>query len=116
MKTGKVSISNQTFFTLLAVTSKEQEHGLMFQKPPTPVMSFVYASPRYNKFWMKNCDAKLDIVFCVDNKVADIICGHPHSTKLVGPDYPTNLVIEFPYGTCEKHNIKIGDSVDLQSN
>lgn len=113
MKSGVVLIESHVFRTLLAISPSEQEKGLMFVDPPTPIMTFVYNSPSINKFWMKSTPAPLDIVFCCKNKVTQLCVGEPESTKLIGDDSPSDLVIEFPIGYVNKFNIKIGDYVEL---
>ena len=60
MHSGYVYLGNYVFHSLLAVSNAEQERGLMYQKPPTPVMSFIYPYPKQNRFWMSNTPSKLD--------------------------------------------------------
>ena len=73
-----IIINNKKFKTVLAISEKEQEQGLMYVDWPPPVMSFIYASPRINKFWMKNTKCPLDIVFCFKNKITNILQGEPY--------------------------------------
>lgn len=113
MEGGYIYIGNNIFSTLLAISSDEQSKGLMFQAWPPPVMSFIYKSAQVNKFWMKSTPSKLDIVFCNNGKVSEICYGEPYSTKMIGGDSPSDLVIEFPYGTISFSNIKVGDLVGL---
>ncbi len=112
MKEGFLYVANMIFPTLLALSSEEQERGLMFQKEP-PIMSFVYAHPRINQFWMKNTPAPLDIVFAKNNKISQICKGEPYSLKAIGNHSLSDLVVEFPYGTMEKSGITLGDSLGL---
>ena len=113
METGYVYISEYIFPTLLAISDQEQAKGLMRQPWPPPIMSFVYASPRVNKFWMKNTPSPLDIVFCNNGEITQICKGVPNSTATIGDNSFSDLVIEFPYGTMEQSNVKIGNSVGL---
>ena len=114
-KKGKILIKDSIeFSTLLAITPQEQERGLMHKKWPPPIMSFVYKLPSINKFWMHNTPSPLDIVFCHKNIITNICKGEPYSTALIGDDSFSDLVIEFPYGTCENKKIKVGDSVLLK--
>lgn len=100
--------------TLLALSTQEQEVGLMFQKQPT-TMAFIYAKPGVHKFWMKNTPQPLDLVFCKKGFVVDIQCGAPFSLSLIGSDQiQSDLVVEMPYKFASIHGIKISDSVDLQ--
>ncbi len=113
MKNGYIYIDNTIYHSLLAISHEEQARGLMFVEPPTPIMSFIYNSPRINKFWMKSTPAPLDIVFCHNNKISQICYGKPFSTEIIGNDQESDLVIEFPYGTVNSSEIKIGQSVGL---
>lgn len=112
MNSGYVSVDDSIFETLFAISMEEQQQGLMFLKNP-PIMTFVYAYPCVNKYWMKNCPVDLDIVFCHKNKVSQIYRGEPFSTKSIGNDSFSDLVIEFPYGTAKSSNIKIGSPVEI---
>ena len=114
MKSGVLYINDIELDTLLAISRQEQEQGLMWQKWPPPIMSFCYNEPRINKFWMKSTPSPLDIVFSYNGIITNICYGEPHSTKLIGNDYPSDLVVELPRGTCEILDIKIGDKVYLK--
>jgi uncharacterized membrane protein (UPF0127 family) len=115
MESGFIFIHNEVFPTLLAISEDEQAKGLMFESWPPPVMSFIYESPKVNKFWMKNTPSPLDIVFCCDGKVQQIYKGEPYSTSIIGDNKESDLVIEFPYGTVRNTGIKIGYDVGLVS-
>jgi uncharacterized membrane protein (UPF0127 family) len=106
----QIVINGNAIDTLVAITYDEQEKGLMFQKNPKP-MTFIYAAPSYNQFWMKNCFVPLDIVFALSNKVVDIRSGIPHSTALISNGGLSDLIVELPAGTCLAHDIKIGDVI-----
>ena len=113
MEQGYIYISSNIFPTLLAISEEEQERGLMHEEWPPPIMSFVYEGPRVNKFWMKNTPSPLDIVFCNDGRVTQICYGEPHSTRMIGDDRYSDLIIEFPHGTVTTTGIKLGHSVGL---
>jgi uncharacterized protein len=112
-KTGKVRIGEHEFDTLLALNSQEQQIGLMYKPWPPPVMSFVYARPQLNRFWMANTPSPLDIVFCLNGKITSIHEGEPYSTAGIGDYTPSDLVIELPRGTCQSLGIDKGDKVSL---
>lgn len=112
MNSGYVFIHNNVFPTLLAISHEEQSLGLMYQDWPPPVMSFVYSSPQYNKFWMKNTPSPLDIIFCCNGEVKQIHKGEPYSTFTIG-DVESDLVIELPFGTAESSGIRIGHKVGI---
>jgi uncharacterized protein len=111
INTDVVSIKGQAFPALVAVTESEQQRGLMFQEWPPPIMAFPYRRAASRRFWMNNVLSPLDIVFCRSNCVVGIFKGEPLSTKLVGPDEPSDLVIELPAGTAEKLGLAVGDYV-----
>lgn len=113
MNNGYIYISNNIFSTLLAISEREQQIGLMGQVWPPPVMTFVYSSPRVNKFWMKNTPSPLDIIFCSNGEVSQICFGEPHSTSIIGDDKVSDLVIEFPRGTVVSSGIKLGHYVGV---
>lgn len=113
MRSGIISVGDNLFEALLAISSQEQERGLMYVEPPTPNMAFIYAQPGINKFWMANTPAPLDIIFCHAGKVIDICTGEPYSTRMIGPNQFSDLVVEFPYGTARQSNIKIGHYISL---
>lgn len=113
METGYIYISDNIFPTLLAISSQEQARGLMGQNWPPPIMSFIYARPSINRFWMANTPSPLDIVFCHNGKITQICEGEPYSTKVIGNQSLSDLVIEFPYGTVESSGVKINNKVGL---
>lgn len=113
MESGYVDIEDNIFPTLLAISEKEQEKGLMYQEWEPPVMSFIYPNPKISYFWMKNTPSPLDIVFCYKGKIEQIHKGEPHSTSLIGKNMLSDFVIEFPYGTMKKLGIQIGGKVNL---
>lgn len=113
MKSATLIINNNKFSTLLAISDIEQQIGLMHRKELPPSMSFIYGSPRVNKFWMKSTYLPLDIIFCCNGKIVDIHKGEPLSTKLIGSNSLSDLVVELPYGTCNKLGFKPGDEVSI---
>ena len=113
MEEGYIYIHNNVYPTLLAISMDEQAQGLMFQPWPPPVMSFIYATPGINKFWMKNTPSPLDIVFCHRGEVVQICKGEPHSTSQIGDNRLTDLIVELPHGTVAASDIKLGHKVGL---
>lgn len=113
MESGFVSLHSSVFPTLLAISENEQAQGLMGQKWPPPVMSFVYAEPKLSKFWMKNTPSPLDIIFCNAGEITQICKGEPYSTNLIGDNSLSDLIVELPYGTALASGLKVGHSVGL---
>jgi len=113
MEKGYIYIDNNVFPTLLAISEDEQSKGLMWEAFPPPIMSFIYSSPKINKFWMKQTPSPLDIVFCCDGKIKQICKGEPYSTMIIGSDQLSDLIIEFPFGTVKNTGIKLGNKVGI---
>jgi uncharacterized membrane protein (UPF0127 family) len=62
--TATLRLDGATFRPELALTSGEQQRGLMFRKrAPKDGMLFVFALPTMGGFWMKNTLVPLRIVF-----------------------------------------------------
>lgn len=113
MNKGFVIINGNRFRVALALSEQEQMNGLMHAEPPLTSMAFVYSRPQINKFWMKNVNDDLDIVFCYKGKIVEIIKAEAQSTKLIGKDQYTDLIIEFPKNIQERFGFKIGDDVKM---
>ena len=109
----KVIIAGKEFHTLVAMTEEEQVQGLMWKPWPPPIMAFPFDSMEKRSFWMKNTISPLDIIFCQAGKIIGIYSGEPFSKDFLGPNEPSDLVIEFPAGTAKANNFSIGDSVKL---
>lgn len=99
---------------VLAITAEEQAKGLMFTTKLPPVMAFTYTSPKYLKFWMNNVVLGLDIIFCLNNKIVSICQGEPHSTKLIGGDQLSDLVLEMPLGNSWKLGMAVGEEISME--
>lgn len=113
MEKGYIYISNNVFPTLLAISDDEQMRGLMYVEPPVPNMTFIYASPRVNRFWMKNTISPLDIIFCCQGQITQIYHGEPYSTSMIGNSDYSDMIVEFQSGTVNAAQIKVGQKVGL---
>ncbi len=113
MNNDIIYLNNKSFITKVAITEDEHELGLMFTKNPY-VMSFPYKTSAVRKFWMKNVNYPLDIVFCKSGKIVSICKGFAHSENFVGPNFATDLVVELPYGTVSQYKLFEGDTVRLE--
>lgn len=113
MNKGFVIINGNRFAVSLAIDENEQTNGLMHIEPPLTSMAFVYSTPQINKFWMKNVNDDLDILFCYKGKIIEIIKAEAQSTRLLGKDQYSDLVIEFPVPVADRYNFKVGDDVKM---
>lgn len=101
----RVIFGNHQLSAIIALTEDEQQKGLMKHPWPPPVMAFPYDSARVRKFWMKDTPSPLDIVFCRAGRVLKILPGEPLCLTHVGPDLPSDLIVELPRGMA--HNLDI---------
>lgn len=113
MENGILVIGEKSFDVLLAISEIEQSRGLMRVQPPVPNMVFIYDEPKVSKFWMANTPSPLDIIFCRAGKITQICKGEPYSTKLIGDDIISDLVIELPFGTASSMGLQLGHKVSL---
>lgn len=113
IETDYIYINGKSIDVSVAVTPQEQQKGLMFQEWPPPVMVFPYQKESKIKFWMKNTYSPLDIIFCNAGEVIGIFDGEPLSTRLVGPEEPSDFVVEFPRGYAKKLGISNGDKISF---
>ena len=113
MESGYIYLDNSVFSSLIAISEADQTKGLMHEPFPPPIMSFYYPKHKINKFWTSKTPSPLDIIFCADGKVSEICYGEPLSTKIIGSNKPSNLIIEFPHGYVKSNNIMLGQNVGL---
>lgn len=114
----------------LALTSTEQERGLMFREkvPNDGGMIFVFSDNSLRAFWMKNTLVPLDLVFLdADSKVVAVHRMQPeipqqnHESEWAYEErlkhYPSKqkarIAIEFAAGQAEVCGISVGDSIDV---
>ena len=109
----KLKVGFKVVNTLVAVTDQDHEHGLMFKAWPPPIMSFPYNIAAVRKFWMKNTISPLDLIFCCNDKVISIHAGNPLSLDYIGPNQPTDLVVEMPQGMAKILDVVVGQNISL---
>jgi uncharacterized membrane protein (UPF0127 family) len=100
-------------------TYEEITRGLMYRRimAETEGMLFVHDIFKFKArfFWMKNTYIPLDMIF-VDNKMQIVkIKKHttPLSEYLIPVPGETRYTIEVNAGFCDRHGIKIGDSIQF---
>ena len=96
----------------LVETQEEKSTGLMGVKYVSKPMVFTF-KPSTRKFWMKNTFVPLDIVFCFNSAIVEIVHGKPLDPTHIGPSQAVDMVVEFPSGFCKKHDIKKNDFIVL---
>lgn len=111
----KIIIADQyQLDTLVAISEEDHINGLMYHPFPPPIMTFPYNKAEVRKFWMRNTISPLDIVFCNNNKITFICYGEPLSLKHVGPNFPTDMVVELPHGLVKKLGVAVSQNIKLQ--
>jgi hypothetical protein len=101
----------------LALTSAEQERGLMFRETLAADrgMLFVFSDGGYKNFWMKNTFVDLDMVFLDSGmKVLKVFHRVPRSradqpeSEVARASGPAAAVLELAAGTARAHRVKPG--------
>jgi len=109
LKIGKIKIKEIQF----AITAEEQRDGLMYADEPI-ITIFPYKKAEVRKFWMDNVKFPLDMIFCYNSKILDIVSAKPYDKTLVGSKKPCDTVIEVMGGFCAYNNIQIGDDIRIK--
>jgi len=79
-------------------------------------MLFLMGSARRHAFCMRDMRFAIDILWIADGKVAGLHKQlSPSDTGSFRPPVPASLVLEVPGGFADRHGIKVGDPVILQS-
>ena len=98
----------------VADTDKLRERGLSYRKmiDQNTGMLFVFERSGIYKFWMKDMNIPIDIVWLDSNKK---IVHIEHSLspdtypQAFGPDINTQWVIELPAGAVKQEDVSVGD-------
>ncbi|MEG4284769.1 DUF192 domain-containing protein [Microcoleus sp. A006_D1] len=101
----------------VAKTPQEQAIGLMFRTelPDDRGMLFPIAPARNVRFWMRNVQIELDMIFLRQGIVQAIIPNVPpcfsETCPNYGPDVPVDGVIELKGGRAAQLGLKVGDRI-----
>lgn len=110
----RVIFGNISLPAEIALSNKEKALGLMNRNWPPPVMVFPFDKSAYRKFWMKETQSPLDVIFCNANRVIAIEHGEPLSLVEFGPNKMCNLVVELPRGKANIIGIVLNTSVKVE--
>ncbi len=101
----------------IASTPQQRELGLMYRKQmdENAGMLFVFPAAVVQKFWMKNTFIPLDMIFAdASGAIVGIVANAvPFSETEVGPDAPSQYVVEVNGGFSARHGIKTGDRLQF---
>jgi len=104
----------------IARTPSQQATGLMFRSGLSRDrgMFFPFDPPRPVRFWMRNVEISLDMLFVRDGRIVSISADVPPCTTLTCPTYGPNVevdgVIELAGGTADRFGIASGDRVEFE--
>jgi len=127
-KNTKACISNNCFDTEIAENNFQREKGLMFREnlDQDKAMLFVFEKEANYPFWMKNTKINLDIIWIGQDKKIKYISQFTQPCLPAGrlvqlffcpqinPQTNAKYVLEINGGLCQKFDIKVGDSVDIE--
>jgi len=80
-------------------------------------MLFVFSSPNIHSFWMKDMNFPLDFIWIDEKlKIAQISSDISPNTypRSIFPDIPTKYVLEVNSGWSSRHDIRIGDKIEIE--
>jgi len=120
-KETKVCFKNNCFKVQLAITSEEQEQGLMFRKElkADEGMLFVFSKEEEYPFWMKNTLIPLDIIWINQNKEVVFISENTQpcqkdSCDSINPNEKAQYVLEVKGGTSNNIGLAVGDKIEIK--
>lgn len=124
MEKGTVTIKETTFSVELPKTDKEREKGLSGRKSlaDNKGMLFNFETNDFHRFWMRDMQLPLDMLFIKDTKIVTIYENVPAPATSVEnanppvylPSEPVNRILELSAGTVKKLGIKQGDTVTIE--
>lgn len=118
---ASVEIGGQTIFIEIARTPRQQQIGMMHRQRVPDECGMVFPMPvaRPVRFWMKNVNVSLDMVFLRDGVVQAIAADVPPCESdpcpLYGPDTAIDLVLELRGGRAAELGLKTGDRLEFRA-
>lgn len=120
-ETQTAKIENKTFNLAIVTTEKEKQIGLSTQKSinNNQAMLFLFDTPSYYSFWMKDMKFPIDILFINKDKIVDIYTNlkpfkENETPIIVTPKESSDKVLEIKAGLSEKYNFKKGSKVEIK--
>ena len=118
--TAEVEIGGELIKLEVARTPEEQAMGLMYREElaANRGMLFPLEPPRIPRFWMKNVEIPLDMIFISEGEVRAIAQDVPPCRETpcptYGPDTVIDKVLELRGGRAEELQLEVGDSLSVE--
>ncbi|MEK7242181.1 MAG: DUF192 domain-containing protein [Planctomycetota bacterium] len=112
----QLKVAGKVITVELARTPREHGLGLMYRRqlPEDCGMLFVFPEEEYLGFWMKNTYISLSIAFMsTEGTITQIESMEPLSLNSHDSKEKAKYALEMLEGWFERHNIKVGDKVEL---
>lgn len=111
----KIQINENVLTVEIADTPGKRGKGLMYREKlgTDKGMLFIFETPHYYSFWMKNTKIPLSLAFIdLDFKITEIVDLEPLDTALTVPSQKISYVLEMNKGWFDKNKVKAGDGVN----
>ena len=118
-----VAVNDTKFQVELAETNTEKQIGLSKTEnlPENEGMLFLFDTPDFYSFWMRDMKFPIDIIFINGNKVTTIISNALPPSETGGslptfqPTQKSDKVLEVNAGIAKKYNITEGSVIDINN-
>lgn len=118
----KASIGNYDFKLLIADSEEERQKGLSKRKKidEDQGMLFLFEKPDFYKFWMKDMEFSVDIIFIKGDRISQIytnaeVPSDSASLRLYPSSESVDKVLEIKGGLANKYNFKVGDKIEFKN-
>ena len=119
----RVLVNDQVFRVAVAKSEKEKQIGLSKTEriSENQGMLFVFDTPDYHSFWMKEMKFPIDIVYINGDKVTTVIenakppTDSDGSLEIYQPEDKSDKVLEVSAGVAKKYNIKKGTTIKVEN-
>lgn len=119
---GQINLAGRSVSFELAKTAAEKTKGLSGRASieENQGMLFMFPTPDFLVFWMKDMNFPIDIVWIKGDEVVDVSASVPNEPgvpdtqlKTYLPKVPADRVLELKAGWAERNGLKIGDKVEI---
>jgi len=118
--TGQVCIRDRCFSVEIAANQSQRQYGLMNREhlDPDKGMLFVFENEGNYRFWMKNTQIPLDIIWINSSQDIVYIERNVQPCTLdfcpsIDPGKNASYVLEINGGLSDKYNLKVGDKTNI---